>query len=89
MHGVGSASVVSRRICQRLGKNDSRFSRLHMPARLKEYDQMVMENSILKSRTQGIGCYSTEEAIDWGITGAGLRATGLNGTTAKSALFRL
>ena len=48
----------------------------YMPARLKEYDQMVMENSILKSRTQGIGCYSTEEAIDWGITGAGLRATG-------------
>ena len=48
----------------------------YMPARLKEYDQMVMENSILKSRTQGIGCYSTEEAIDWGVTGAGLRATG-------------
>ncbi|MCP5215754.1 MAG: NADH-quinone oxidoreductase subunit C/D [Pseudomonadales bacterium] len=48
----------------------------YMPARLKEYDQMVMDNSILKSRTQGIGCYSTEEAIDWGITGAGLRATG-------------
>ena len=48
----------------------------YMPARLKEYDQMVMDNSILKSRTQGIGCYSTEEAIDWGVTGAGLRATG-------------
>jgi len=48
----------------------------YMPARLKEYDRMVMDNSLLKSRTQGIGCYTTEEAIDWGITGAGLRATG-------------
>lgn len=49
----------------------------YMPARLKEYDTMVMQNSILKRRTQGIGDYSTQEAIDWGITGAGLRATGM------------
>jgi len=49
----------------------------YMPARLKEYDTMVMNNSILKKRTQGIGDYSTAEALDWGATGAGLRATGL------------
>lgn len=49
----------------------------YMPARLKEYDVMVMQNSILKRRTQGIGDYSTAEALDWGATGAGLRATGL------------
>ncbi len=48
----------------------------YMPARLKEYDKMVMENSILKQRTQGIGDYSTQEAIEWGVTGPGLRATG-------------
>jgi len=48
-----------------------------MPARLKEYDEMVMQNSILKRRTIGIGDYSTAEAIDWGITGPNLRATGL------------
>ncbi len=48
----------------------------YMPARLKEYDKMVMDNSILKRRTQGIGDYNTQEAIDWGITGPGLRATG-------------
>ncbi len=48
----------------------------YMPKRLKEYDKMVMDNSILKRRTQGIGDYSTQEAIDWGITGPGLRATG-------------
>jgi NADH-quinone oxidoreductase subunit C/D len=48
----------------------------YMPARLAEYDQMSMNNSILKRRTIGIGAYNTEEAIDWGITGPGLRATG-------------
>ncbi|MEJ2416272.1 MAG: NADH-quinone oxidoreductase subunit C/D [Exilibacterium sp.] len=48
-----------------------------MPDRLTHYQKMVMDNSIVKRRTCLIGDYSTREAIDWGITGAGLRATGL------------
>ena len=48
-----------------------------MPPRLDEYDSMVLNNGILKRRTQGIGVYDTQEAYDWGVTGAGLRATGL------------
>ncbi|MBT3529955.1 MAG: NADH-quinone oxidoreductase subunit C/D [Gammaproteobacteria bacterium] len=48
-----------------------------MPPRLDEYDSMVMNNGILKRRTQGIGAYDTEQAFNWGVTGAGLRATGL------------
>ncbi|HBW85063.1 MAG TPA: NADH-quinone oxidoreductase subunit C/D [Gammaproteobacteria bacterium] len=48
-----------------------------MPPRLDEYDQMVMNNGILKRRTQGIGSYTTQQAFDWAITGPGLRATGL------------
>ncbi len=48
-----------------------------MPARMDHYDKMAMQNSILKNRTVGIGTYSTEEAIEWGATGPGLRATGL------------
>jgi len=48
----------------------------YFPKKLEEYDGMVMKNSIFKARTVGIGIYTTEEAIEWGITGPGLRATG-------------
>ncbi len=48
----------------------------YFPKRLKEYDTMVMQNRIFKGRTIGIGIYNTEEAIEWGVTGPGLRATG-------------
>ena len=48
----------------------------YFPSRLDEYDTMTMENSILKQRCIDIGAYSTAEALDWGITGPGLRATG-------------
>lgn len=47
------------------------------PPRLAEYEKAILKNRLIKRRTQGIGPYTTEEAIDWGITGAGLRATGL------------
>ena len=49
-----------------------------MPARLDHYQKMAMDNSILKQRTVDIGTYSTEEALDWGITGPSLRATGMD-----------
>ncbi len=48
----------------------------YLPNRLKEYDSLVMKNSIFKARTVGIGAYNTDEAIEWGVTGPGLRATG-------------
>ncbi|MBI3943083.1 MAG: NADH-quinone oxidoreductase subunit C/D [Chloroflexi bacterium] len=48
----------------------------YMPGRLKQYDSLVMQNQIFKARTQGVGSYSKAEAIEWGVTGPGLRATG-------------
>lgn len=49
----------------------------YLPKQLKIYDKLVLKNGIFKARTQGIGIYTTDEAIEWGVTGAGLRATGL------------
>jgi NADH-quinone oxidoreductase subunit C/D len=49
----------------------------YFPKKLKEYDKLVMANSLFKLRTKGIGVFTLEEAIEWGATGANLRACGL------------
>jgi NADH-quinone oxidoreductase subunit C/D len=49
----------------------------YMPERVNQYDRLVMQNRIFQARTKGIGVYDTDEAIEWGVTGPGLRATGL------------
>jgi NADH-quinone oxidoreductase subunit C/D len=48
----------------------------YLPPRLVEYDREVMQNRIFKGRTKGIGSYTVEEAIEWGVTGPNLRACG-------------
>ncbi|MGH9516406.1 MAG: NADH-quinone oxidoreductase subunit C/D [Terriglobales bacterium] len=48
----------------------------YLPARLREYDHMVLRNRIFKARTKNVGSFTTKEGIEWGITGPNLRATG-------------
>jgi NADH-quinone oxidoreductase subunit C/D len=48
----------------------------YLPPRLIEYDRTVMKNRIFQARTKGIGSFTTDEAIDWGVTGPSLRACG-------------
>jgi NADH-quinone oxidoreductase subunit D len=48
------------------------------PAFLDEYEQLLCENEIILSRTQGVGVLSRELAISAGITGPMLRASGVN-----------
>jgi NADH-quinone oxidoreductase subunit C/D len=48
----------------------------YLPPRLDEYDKIALGNSILKARSRDVGSYTVEEAIEWGVTGPGLRATG-------------
>ncbi|MFE8071111.1 NADH-quinone oxidoreductase subunit C/D [Marinobacteraceae bacterium S3BR75-40.1] len=48
-----------------------------MPARLKEYEKLCLKNRMIKRRTRGVGAYNYEEAVEWGVTGPGLRAAGL------------
>jgi len=68
-------------VCQDLPEGWERMVREFidaLPARLDHYDKMTMQNSILKQRTVGIGRYTGQEAIEWGITGPSLRATGVD-----------
>ena len=48
----------------------------YLPARLDSYDAALMKNKIFRRRTVGVGAFNTEQAMDWGVTGPGLRATG-------------
>jgi NADH-quinone oxidoreductase subunit C/D len=50
----------------------------YLPARLHEYDTLVMKNRIFKMRTQNVGVCTLHEAIEWGATGPVLRACGLD-----------
>lgn len=50
----------------------------YFPKKLKEYDKMVISNSLFKARTVGIGIFTLQEAIEWGATGANLRACGFD-----------
>ena len=48
------------------------------PKRLAEYDTLIRENRIWLKRTKGIGKFSAEDAVNYGLTGATLRGSGVN-----------
>ncbi len=50
----------------------------YMPRRLREYDKLVLKNSIFKKRTMGVGDFTIAEGQEWGATGPMLRATGID-----------
>lgn len=48
----------------------------HFRTKLPEYDRLLSDNPILRSRTEGVGLLSKEDAIAYGITGPSGRASG-------------
>lgn len=42
-----------------------------------EYDKLLLGNYIFKKRMKGVAIFSAEQALDWGLTGPSLRASGL------------
>ena len=46
-------------------------------ARVDEYEDLLTGNRIWKKRTIGIGVFTTEQCIEWGVTGPPLRGAGL------------
>ncbi|MEN6504144.1 MAG: NADH-quinone oxidoreductase subunit C/D [Planctomycetaceae bacterium] len=59
----------------------------YLPARLDEYDAMVLKNRIFKARTRGVAPLSTDQALRWGATGPMLRATGMAWDLRKVAPY--
>ena len=52
--------------------------------RLKDYNDLLSSNSIFLTRTKGLGVISAESALDWGLTGPNLRASGINYDVRKA-----
>ncbi|MHB8603632.1 MAG: NADH-quinone oxidoreductase subunit D [Thermoplasmatota archaeon] len=49
-----------------------------MPARLKEYEDLLSDNDIFRMRTDGVGVLTREQAIDFGCSGPMLRGSGVD-----------
>ena len=49
----------------------------HLKRGIEECDKLLSQNEMFLARTKGIGSVSAEDALDFGITGPGLRACGV------------
>ena len=47
------------------------------PKRIKEFEALITQNPIFEARTRDVGYLSKQDAMEWGVTGANLRASGL------------
>jgi NADH-quinone oxidoreductase subunit D len=54
------------------------------PGRIADYEALLKNNPIFVQRTKGIGYISGEDAVAWGLTGPGLRASGVNWDIRKA-----
>ena len=55
----------------------SAFLRI-MPGKIDEYERLLTNNPLWLERTVGIGAIDSESAISYGLSGPGLRATGID-----------
>lgn len=46
--------------------------------KVDEYEKLITNNPIFRKRVQGVGTLSREDAINWGMSGPMLRASGVN-----------
>ncbi len=60
-----------------------------MHYRLDEYNNLVSGNEIFLSRVKGIGKYDAATAIDYGLSGANLRCTGVQWDLRKAEPYSL
>ena len=60
-----------------------------MPGKVAEYERLLKNNDIIVGRLTGTGPLSREQALDWGITGPMLRATGVAHDLRKVAPYSI
>ena len=58
-----------------------------IPTRIDEYESLLTKNPLFLDRTVGIGKITAEEAVNWGLTGATLRGSGVNYDLRKFAPY--
>jgi NADH-quinone oxidoreductase subunit D len=56
----------------------------YFPAKVDEYERLLTRNPIWLDRTEGVGVFTREEAINWSLSGPALRASGVNWDIRKS-----
>lgn len=59
------------------------------PSKIDEYEKIITENPIFLARTKGIGVLTPDMALDYGITGANLRASGVKFDVRKNLPYGL
>lgn len=67
---------VARDITPEFIQGAREFVRYFLP-RVDEYERLLIANEIFLARTKGIGILPAEDALDYGVTGPNLRASGM------------
>jgi NADH-quinone oxidoreductase subunit D len=59
----------------------------YLKPRVEELENLLLGNVIFLERTKGVGAFTAQEGIRWGVTGPNLRATGFSCDLRRDAPF--